>query len=257
MFPEHLEHQIGSAVDHLGLIGEIGGRGDEAAQLDHLRNPVEQTGGLELRQDHQPAGARRLLAALQAHLRAQLAGHQLASDEGQLPRNEAPAALHHQRLIAGDGCGGFGQGEAESFEPCGDGHAGVPSIRSSSQGKALAQSSKLRLAPFGHPRHDKRRRFGRGQYYVVVDLVRGRRPVVQAVVVILLRLREGGTAASRRRRRRRRHGRRLRADGSVRRRALRAPPHAAGLPLLRTVGLASARQTAGVADLRLRRVVFF
>ena len=38
---EHLDHQVGGAVDHLGLVGEVGRRGDEAAEPDDARHPIE------------------------------------------------------------------------------------------------------------------------------------------------------------------------------------------------------------------------
>ena len=36
---EHLDHQVGGAVDHLRLVGEVGRRGDEAAEPDDARRP--------------------------------------------------------------------------------------------------------------------------------------------------------------------------------------------------------------------------
>ena len=44
--PEHLEDQVGGAVEHLGLLFEAGGRAHESAQLNELLDLVERAGVL-------------------------------------------------------------------------------------------------------------------------------------------------------------------------------------------------------------------
>ena len=51
------DQKIGTAVDHLGLVGEVGCRIDEASQLDHPHHPIQitTTGGARLRHQAQRA----------------------------------------------------------------------------------------------------------------------------------------------------------------------------------------------------------
>src|SRR3712207_5661084 len=60
---EHLLHQLGCAVRDQRLVGEAARAVDEDAELHNPLNPLEITQRLlHLRQQHQPAGARRALA---------------------------------------------------------------------------------------------------------------------------------------------------------------------------------------------------
>src|SRR2546421_2613064 len=61
---EHLDHQIGGAVDHLRHVGEIGGAVDEAAEPQTAAYAVEIAAGrdLQVRDDVEGAETRRLLS---------------------------------------------------------------------------------------------------------------------------------------------------------------------------------------------------
>ena len=90
-----LNHQIGGAVDDLGMIAEVGRAGDEAAELQAAAElaQIAAAGGLGLGQKVERAEPRRLLTLRDADLGADLAGdrhpalaeRQLAGHEQSLP----------------------------------------------------------------------------------------------------------------------------------------------------------------------------
>ena len=71
---ENLDHQIGTAIHHLGLVGKIGRRIDETAQLDHPDHPVQIANrGFQLGNQRQTAATGGGLPRLDIQIRAQLA----------------------------------------------------------------------------------------------------------------------------------------------------------------------------------------
>ncbi len=116
--PEHLLHQLRRAVGDLGLIGEIGGAADEHAQPDDPLDPVEPAQRLvDLRDDHDRAGARRLLAIFDVLVLAEPAGEDPALRiERKLSGQIEQAAGFHGGDISGDGGGGLRQGDAKRVE---------------------------------------------------------------------------------------------------------------------------------------------
>ncbi len=111
---EHFDHQIGGAVHDLGPVGEAGRRIDEAAEPHHADHFVEVADlGLDLGQQVDRAGARRLLAVLERDAGAELAlGFQLALGA------ETELARYHQDIAgayAGDIIGDLGFGWARQI----------------------------------------------------------------------------------------------------------------------------------------------
>ena len=72
---EHGDEQVGAAVDHLGLVAELGHRVDHSQHLDDVLDPVEVAAQrlLHHRDQHQAGGARVLVALLDRHVGAELA----------------------------------------------------------------------------------------------------------------------------------------------------------------------------------------
>src|SRR6185312_15288442 len=72
---EHLDHQVGGAVDDLRLLGEARHGVDEAAEPDDTQDAVEIAveRASRLGEEVQAAEPRRRLAVLEAHLGAELA----------------------------------------------------------------------------------------------------------------------------------------------------------------------------------------
>src|SRR5258708_7253870 len=102
---EGCDHQVGGAVHHLGAVGEAYHRIDEAAESHHAGDLVEiAESGLELRQDVDRAGARRLLAVFDGHRAPKLAlGYKLALGvEAELARNHHEIAGANERHVIGD-----------------------------------------------------------------------------------------------------------------------------------------------------------
>src|SRR3990167_2964279 len=116
---EHVDHQIGGAVHHLRSVGKAGRRIDEAAQPHdpgHLVELAEHR--LDLRQQIDGAGARRLLAVLDRNAAAELTfGDQFAlRAETQLTGHHQQVAAAHAGHIIGDRAGRARQRDAESRE---------------------------------------------------------------------------------------------------------------------------------------------
>ena len=71
--------EIGAAVDHVRVVGEIVGRVDEAEQLDHLRDPAEIAGGFGEHGEHvEPGEPRMFVGLIRRHVHADLARVQRA-----------------------------------------------------------------------------------------------------------------------------------------------------------------------------------
>src|SRR3546814_15602880 len=97
---------------YLGLVGEIGGRIDEYAELDVPFDAVEPAERrLHLRDQHQRAALRCALAVIEIAIGAEPAGHQRAVVEGKLARNVEQPARRDGGNLGGDGGGGFGKRE--------------------------------------------------------------------------------------------------------------------------------------------------
>src|SRR3546814_16219715 len=97
---------------YLGLVGEIGGRIDEYAELDVPFDAVEPAERrLHLRDQHQRAALRCAIAVIEIAIGAEPAGHQRAVVEGKLARNVEQPARRDGGNIGGDGGGGFGKRE--------------------------------------------------------------------------------------------------------------------------------------------------
>src|SRR4029453_2510014 len=73
---EDLDHEIGEAVDHLGLLGEVGRRIDHAQRLDDAAHAIERAGELANARQHAEAGeARGAIALRDIEIGAELAQH--------------------------------------------------------------------------------------------------------------------------------------------------------------------------------------
>src|SRR3954466_8937745 len=73
---EHVLHQLGRAIGDLGLMGEAPGAVDEHAQLDDPLAPLEPHRLLDLREQHEAAGARGADPEVEIALLAETAGEQ-------------------------------------------------------------------------------------------------------------------------------------------------------------------------------------
>ena len=95
---EGLNHQVGSAVQDLGTVEEIGRRVDEATEPDHAHHLVEiAERGLDLRQKVDAAAARRGVALLDGDAGAELAlGDQFAL------RVETNLTRHEKQISGAD-----------------------------------------------------------------------------------------------------------------------------------------------------------
>src|SRR5438094_6780269 len=117
---EHLDHQIGGAVDHRRHVGESGGAVDEAAEPQTAAHAVEIAAGrdLQVRDDVEGAETRRLLSVGDADRGAELADKAaLAIPLADLAGDENEIARHRERHVIGKGCGRLRQFDAELLEP--------------------------------------------------------------------------------------------------------------------------------------------
>ena len=127
---QRLDHEIGGAVDHLGLVGEIGGGVHEAGQFHHTLEPVQIaiTGGADLRQKAQRTAARGGGTGVDIHISAQTPGDQPIRPVGDLARDIDGIAGDHEGHVVRGGCGRVGQGDAEFGKAGGQGHDGLPLV---------------------------------------------------------------------------------------------------------------------------------
>src|SRR5206468_4149680 len=115
---EHLDHQIGGAVDHLRHVGEIGGAVDEPAEPQTAAYAVEIAAGrdLQVRDDVEGAETRRLLSVGDADRGAELASKAaLAIPLADLAGDENEIARHRERHVIGEGRGRLRQFDAETL----------------------------------------------------------------------------------------------------------------------------------------------
>src|SRR4051794_3387329 len=102
---EHFDHQVGSAVDHLRHVGEVGRAIDEAAEPQATPNPVEiaAAGDAQLSQDIEGAEPRRRPALVNGNAAAELADMTaLAIPDAELAGYEDEIAGHRERHVIGD-----------------------------------------------------------------------------------------------------------------------------------------------------------
>src|SRR3954454_13368957 len=88
---EHLDHQVGSAVDHLRHVGEVGRAIDESAKPQATAHPVEiaATGDAQLGEDVEGAEPRRLAPFVNGDAAAELPDMAaLAVPDAELPGYE-------------------------------------------------------------------------------------------------------------------------------------------------------------------------
>lgn len=126
--------EIGGAVHHDGVAGEFRGRGDEAAEADHLLDAAKITaaGGFQLGEQVDEADFGEFHGALLRDIDAHAAGRgDLAVDEGNLTGDNHQVAADDVAHVVGDGGGGGGERNAEFGEFGVDGgHIGwVPAWR--------------------------------------------------------------------------------------------------------------------------------
>ena len=101
---EHLHCEVGGAVHHPRVLGELGRRGDEAAEAHHPAHPVQvaAAGRAELRQDVDEAEPRSGLPFLHRHGGAELAGvSDAAVAQRYLPGHHHEAVLHGEGDVVG------------------------------------------------------------------------------------------------------------------------------------------------------------
>ena len=130
-FAEHVLHQFGRAIGDLGLVGEIGRRIDEHAELDDPLDPLEiAERRLDLRQQHDAAAPGGGDPAVEVHVLAEPAFDQAAVlGEADLARDvEQPAELD-RRDIGRDRGRGLGQGDADFGEALFDASCAPPKHR--------------------------------------------------------------------------------------------------------------------------------
>src|SRR5680860_438926 len=116
---EDLAEQLGDAVGHQGLAGEVGSGSDEH---DHLDDPLDRGEladlGTDSRDRIERALARALHGLLLAHLATDLAGeHQLSVAHGQLAGGEDVVDAVQGRDVRRHRCGHLGNAEPEAGEP--------------------------------------------------------------------------------------------------------------------------------------------
>src|SRR5262245_47278384 len=101
---EHFDEQVGAAVDHLGLVGELGHGVDHAEQLDHVVDAVERAERLaRRRQQAETDQPRAPIALLHADVLADLAGeHGALLVARALAGQEQEIAGKPERHVVGD-----------------------------------------------------------------------------------------------------------------------------------------------------------
>ena len=102
---ERRHHQVGGAVHRVRAVEEAGRRIDEAAEADHAHDPVEiAERGLDLRQQIDRAGARRLLPVLDGDAAAEPAfgGEFAVAVEAKLAGHDEHVAAAHEADVIGD-----------------------------------------------------------------------------------------------------------------------------------------------------------
>jgi hypothetical protein len=119
---QHVDHEIGGAVNDLGIVGEIRSRIDEPVEAQQLHDAVEiAQGGLGLRQDIERTEPCRFLALSQINARAKLAcDSYLAVTQGQLSGDEQQIAEMKERYVVGDWRRELGQRDVQRPQPCFD-----------------------------------------------------------------------------------------------------------------------------------------
>ncbi len=115
---QHLDHQVGAAVDHLGDVVKVRSRLDEAVQLDHAHDILKIAAGrrLHLRQQVDAADPRRGDTVLDAEIDTQCAFDSACAVIGELAGNMSMIARPHERHVVGDRRGRDRQGQAQGCQ---------------------------------------------------------------------------------------------------------------------------------------------
>src|SRR5262245_55985459 len=119
LLAEDLDHEIGEAVDDLGLLAEALSRVDHAEHLDDALDLVE-TAQHGARRTEEIAAhlARDLVAILRVEVATDLAarGRLALHAAGAVPGEEEQVAHAHGRYVVAAGLGGIGESEAELLD---------------------------------------------------------------------------------------------------------------------------------------------